>query len=201
MYLQKVMSRKTFFLNYRSILLPSWGSVTKIAGSGLFIIQRHVFADLDPDPYQNVMDRYTVTKFCECRRRGSSAVFYIIILCPRAKSTWLRVRSRFSPPSLIRILSNCLFYYNISGCPRARSTWSRVRFQSSPPSLIPILSNCLLYCHLWVSQGNRILSNCLLYYNISGCPRATEYYPTVSCIIISLGVPGQPNIIQLSLVL
>jgi hypothetical protein len=54
-YLQKVISRKTFFLII--FLLVSWMSMTKIAGSG-FISQRHGSADPDPDPdpHQNAMD-------------------------------------------------------------------------------------------------------------------------------------------------
>ncbi len=43
--------------NYRSFLLASWRSMTKIAGSGSgSISQRHGSADPDPDPPQNVMD-------------------------------------------------------------------------------------------------------------------------------------------------
>jgi hypothetical protein len=49
MYLQKVISRKTFF---KIIFL------LKIAGSGSTICQRHGSADPDPDPdpHQNVMN-------------------------------------------------------------------------------------------------------------------------------------------------
>jgi hypothetical protein len=52
MYLQKVISRKTFFLNKFFVF-----SMTKIAGSGSeSISQRLGSRDPDPDPHQNVMD-------------------------------------------------------------------------------------------------------------------------------------------------
>ncbi len=55
MYLQKVISRKTFFKI--SFLLASWRSVTKIAESESgSISQRHGSADPDPDPHQDLMD-------------------------------------------------------------------------------------------------------------------------------------------------
>ncbi len=61
MYLQKVISRKTFFFSF---LLASWRSMTKISGSKSgsesgFISQRHGSADLDPDPYQMLWIRNT----------------------------------------------------------------------------------------------------------------------------------------------
>ena len=49
MYLQKVMSRKTF--NFNKFFV----GILKIAGNGS-ISQRHGSADPDPDPHQNVMD-------------------------------------------------------------------------------------------------------------------------------------------------
>ncbi len=55
-YIQKVISKKTCLKNL-VFLLPSWRSMTKIAGSGS-INKRHGSADPDPDPdpLQNVMD-------------------------------------------------------------------------------------------------------------------------------------------------
>ncbi len=57
MYLQQVISRKTFLNKLVPILLASWRSMKKIAISGSGSIgQRHGSADPDPDPHQNVMD-------------------------------------------------------------------------------------------------------------------------------------------------
>jgi hypothetical protein len=47
MYLQKVINRKNFFLNLRSVM--------KIAGSGSGSISQRL-GSKDPDPYINVMD-------------------------------------------------------------------------------------------------------------------------------------------------
>jgi hypothetical protein len=69
MYLQKVISRKTFF-KLVFCLLTSRRSVTKIAGSGSAsgsISQRH--GSPDPDPHQHVMDpQHCISHYLtECR--------------------------------------------------------------------------------------------------------------------------------------
>ncbi len=82
MYLQKVISRKTFWKI--SFLLASWSSLTKVGGSGSAsgsISQRH--GSPDPDPHQNVMDpqhwrvRYIKKSTALLRHAKDSLAFYI----------------------------------------------------------------------------------------------------------------------------
>jgi hypothetical protein len=59
-----VPSKSTKQENRSFLEVASWRSMMKIAGSG-FICQRHVSADPDPDPHQNVMDPQHCADGCQ----------------------------------------------------------------------------------------------------------------------------------------
>jgi hypothetical protein len=152
MYLQKVISRKTF-LKTLVFFLASLRLMTKIAGSGCrsgsgSISQRHGSADPDPDPHQNVIDPQHCMK---------QYVLYHMYYVPvsAAVSSILSGTLSCTPPrqhpenkKYLLYCMYCMYYVPVSAA--VSSTLSGT-LSCTPPRLLPVNKSKLfmyVYCNV-----------------------------------------------------